>query len=161
MDKVVKGSKVIVRRPNGTKRVYTVNEEPSRTDQQYKDDCDVNFIMDRFFKTGQISHLARREGHALDVSDVTDLAGALQQVRAANELFMDLPAKVRDRFANDPVQFFDFVNDPKNGEEAVALGLAEIRKAPDVPIEDRVTGAISKGFEALRGKKSSKEPDGN
>ena len=36
------------KRKNGSIRVYTVNNEPSMTDQQVKDDCDVNFIVNKF-----------------------------------------------------------------------------------------------------------------
>lgn len=43
---------------------------------------------------------------------------------------MTLPAKVRDRFSNDPGKFLAFVDDPKSREEMYELGLA---KRPDPP----------------------------
>ena len=54
--------KVIEKRKNGSIRVYTVNNEPSMTDQQFKDDCDVNFIVNKFTKTGHLTHLAKFQG---------------------------------------------------------------------------------------------------
>ena len=55
---MVKGEnmKVIEKRKNGSIRVYTVNNEPSMTDQQFKDDCDVNSIVNKFTKTGHLTH---------------------------------------------------------------------------------------------------------
>ena len=40
------------------------------TDQQFKDDCDVNFIVDKFTKTGHLTHLAKFQGMYADVSFV-------------------------------------------------------------------------------------------
>ena len=44
-------------------------------------------------------------------------------VRAADENFMRLDARVRSRFNNSPQKFLEFFADPENREEAVRLGL--------------------------------------
>ena len=41
----------------------------------------------------------------------------------ARESFMQLPAKIRSRFQNDPGQFVDFTSDPANSEELRKMGL--------------------------------------
>jgi hypothetical protein len=45
-------------------------------------------------------------------------------VRAADENFMRMDAKVRARFNNSPQVFLEFFANPDNVDEAVRLGLA-------------------------------------
>lgn len=123
--------KVIEIRKNGTKRVYTVNNEPSKTDQSQAKECDVNHIMKKYMKTGQITHLAKVRGTYADVSAIPDLNEALSIVKQADESFSSLPAQVRKRFGNDPSQLLEFLKDPKNDEEAIQLGLKESRQKSD------------------------------
>lgn len=108
---------------NGRKRVQTINKEPSITDQSYKKECDVNHIINKFMKTGQITHLARQSGIYADVSNITDLQDSLSKIQLAQEALGSLPAKLRDRFQNDPQKMIDFINDPKNTEECIQYGL--------------------------------------
>ena len=58
-----------------------------------------------------------------DFTGVQDYRSAMEAVRAANNAFMDLPANIRSRFNNDPQQYIEFFNDPKNKDEATKLGL--------------------------------------
>lgn len=96
--------------------------EPSMTQQSFKDECDINTILERFNITGQIpvSPIDPQYG---DFSGVTDYQSALNAVMAAQAGFDQLPAVVRQRFANDPAAFVDFCLDESNREEMVKLGL--------------------------------------
>lgn len=124
-------------RSNGSRIVSTINNLPSRTDQQFKADCDVNHIVTKFKKTGQISHLAKMQGQYLDVSEIKDLDVALQQVKTAQSAFDSLPAEIRQRFRNDPREYVKFLADPKNDEEAITLGLKVKKQKPgQLPQED-------------------------
>jgi len=116
-------------RSNGTKRVQFVNDEPSLTKQSMSEDCDINVIMARFANTGVLSHENHRSPRYGDFADVVDYDESLRVVMEAEESFMALPAQVRARFANDPSQLIDFVRDPANYDEALALGLVEPRVA--------------------------------
>lgn len=58
-----------------------------------------------------------------DFTDVPDLKTALDRTRAATSTFEQLPAELRARFHNNPWELYDFVNNPKNDEEAIELGL--------------------------------------
>ena len=40
-------------------------------------------------------------------------------------MFEELPATIRKKFENDPAKFLDFVNDERNADEMVELGLRE------------------------------------
>lgn len=109
----------------GRVRVSTVVSGKSMTQQQFKDVSDVNHIMRRYQQTGEITHLARSQGVYADVSRIKDYHSALQTVLDANAAFMTLPADVRNRFSNDPGQFISWLQDSKNLDEAVSLGLLE------------------------------------
>lgn len=104
--------------------------QPSQTKQAFKDECDINNILRRFEKTAIVEHLNRHEGRYGDFTDVPqDYQACLDQVRNAEAMFMELPAKLRARFANNPGHFLAFVDDPANAQEMENLGLAR-RKAP-------------------------------
>lgn len=127
--------KVIEIRENGSKRVHTVNEEKSRTDQQWKKDTDVNNIMDSYLKRGELPLFAKRanvQGQYADVSEIPDLLGAYEQVQAAETAMSQLPAQVRAKFKNNPHELVEFLKDKKNLEESIELGLRE-RKEVDTP----------------------------
>lgn len=128
-------------RENGSKRVYTENKLPSKTDQSWRDDTDVNQILAKFHKTGQITHLAKIKGSYGDVSDVPDLDLAMQQIKDAEDAFMDLSAVVRKRFANSPSNMIEFLQDPKNNKEAIELGL---KTGPELPIVNTPTPSKEK-----------------
>lgn len=110
-------------RPNGTKRVFTINEEPSRTDSSWKDEVNVNSIIDRIKKTGQVTHLTNKQGTFADVTQIPDLQTALNQVTQANQAFDELPAYLRERFSNNPVEMIKFLQNESNRDEAIKLGL--------------------------------------
>ena len=115
--------KKIEARKNGTKRVFTVNTEPSKTDQSQKEASDVNNIMAQYLKTGQLTHIAKNIGVFADVSEIKDLQESIDTVNLANQAMMALPAELRNRLNNDPQEFIEWINDDKNNEEAISFGL--------------------------------------
>ena len=46
-DQKVVDNKIITRRPNGTKSVKTVNLDPSRARQEFKDEVNINNIISK------------------------------------------------------------------------------------------------------------------
>lgn len=132
-------SKVVHRTRNDRVRVYSPVGKLSRTKQSFRDECDINNILKKYLKTGILPVVTRVQQYG-DFSEVSDYQGALHTVMSAQEAFMDLPSKVRERFMNDPGQFLEFMADPKNGKEAVELGLAVA-----VPDEKRGPSVAAKG----------------
>lgn len=116
------------------KRVQLVCTDPSRTKQSFKDECDINKIMKRFKKVQGVEYLEQYRGYVGgnygDFSQVVDYRSALDQVRRAQDVFGALPAAVRRRFGNDAAEFLDFVSNPANKDELVAMGLAEPKVQP-------------------------------
>lgn len=113
-------------------RVYAKNTKPSMTKQSFKDEVNINKIMDKFQKSGALTHYAK---HAPTYGDATqvDLHEAIRIVAEADEMFDELPSSIRKRFSNDPEEFLEFVQDPKNLEEMRKMGLAE----PNAPPAER------------------------
>lgn len=118
-----KDGKEIILRKNGSKRVRTINLTPSKTDQQYKEDCDTNTIINKFRKTGQITHLAQRQGSFADVSQIPDLLPSLEKLQEAADHFQTLPSKIRTKFNNSIENLVQFLHNPDNTTEAINMGL--------------------------------------
>lgn len=99
-----------------------VCEEPTRAQQHHKDECDINVILERFGKTGQMP-VSAISGSYGDFSGVHDYHTALNTLIAAESEFEALPAKLRARFNNEPSNLIEFLNDSKNKDQAIELGL--------------------------------------
>lgn len=107
--------------------------EEGLTQQQFAEECDINTIVKRFGLTGELPNgIAMPQSG--DFTGVTDFHEAMNLVRKAEESFMELPADIRYRFANDPGRVMEFLNDEKNREEAVKLGILSkpVEKTRDV-----------------------------
>lgn len=104
-------------------RIKSINQEPSLTQQQFKDQCDINNIIKRYRLTGEITHVSKKKGHYGDYSEVPDYQTAMEIVIKADTAFNELPASLRKRFGNSPAELLSFISDPANQEEAAKLGL--------------------------------------
>lgn len=112
----------------------------TRVKQSFKEECDVNTIMSRFKRTGSLEHVAPSLGAYRDVSEAVGYQEALHIVMAAEQAFMNLPAKIRKRFDNDPREFLEFCEDSENLEELRELGLAEAAQGDPDPVRVEVVG---------------------
>lgn len=98
-----------------------------RTKQSFKEQCDVNKIVEKFARTGLIAHLAQGVPRFMDVSELPDYRTALTQVKKAQLYFEDLPANVREVFDNDVARFVDWMS-TKSLDELEAMSMAEVDK---------------------------------
>lgn len=110
-----------------------VTTPPSMTKQEFVKECDVNNVIKSYSPRAMAAMVAENAARARyeDLPDHIDFQESMNLVRQAEATFMTLPAKVRDRFGQDPTQFLAFLSDPANLEEARKLGLA--KPAPVVP----------------------------
>jgi phage internal scaffolding protein len=115
-------------------------QEPTRAQQHHKEECDINEILRRFGKTGQMP-VNMSEALYPDFTDAVDYHTALNQIIASEREFDLLPATLRKRFDNDPANLVYFMQDKKNYQEAIELGLINAPKTePQVQnIEPTVT----------------------
>lgn len=95
----------------------------SMTKQAFAAECDINNIMKRFEKDGILNHFNTFRGDYGDFTNCPDYHEAQNKIILADSMFLTLPAKVRDRFQNNPGAFLEFVSDPKNKDEMKSLGL--------------------------------------
>lgn len=100
------------------------------TTQADAKEVDINNIMKRIEKTGMLPTLSNGQPFYGDVSEFGGLQEAIMKVQEADELFMSLPAQVRERFDNDPVRMIEFLEDGSNYEEALKMGLVRPRPEP-------------------------------
>jgi len=103
------------------------------TQQNMAAETDINNIMAKYQKTGVLTHVSKYVGQYGDFSGVPDYKTGLEMVMAAEEMFMSLPAKIRDRFGNDPAKFIDFATNEDNIDELRSMGLAPQPPAPPEP----------------------------
>lgn len=105
---------------------------PSMTKQSFAEECDINCILERARQGMDISSAVNnRVALYGDFTSVPSYQDALDLVNRANGMFMSLDATVRERFANDPSRMIAFLQDVRNYDEAVKLGLV-VPKAPVV-----------------------------
>lgn len=114
--------------------------EPSRTNQSFSQEADINVIMARHQKDGMFEK--QEDGRVIfgDFSDLDDFQTSVHKIAAANEAFMQLPAIVRFKMGDNPGGMIDYLNNPENHEEAVRLGL--LNKTDPVPPVVEVTPPV-------------------
>lgn len=111
------------------------SSDPTRAQQHMRDETDINIMVERFARTG-MPPAPPVSPDPVDFDQVFDFQSAMNVVVEGRQAFMELPAKVRARFQNDPGQFLAFIHDDSNMLEAQALGLVP-RPAVE-PVKDSV-----------------------
>jgi len=128
-------------------QVLAPNYGPSRTKQDGAEEADINNIMAKFQKTGELPSTNSHTPIFGDFSTLPDFQEAQNIIAQATEQFAAMPAKLRDRFGNSPSNFLEWAENPANQDEMVKLGLATRRESE----------ASSQELEASSEKKVSKK----
>lgn len=124
-------------------RVFANVFGPSRTKQEFKDECDINVLMKRYKATGLFPQFPGQEPRYVSNIGMPDYQEALNIVRQAETEFAGINSELRKRFDNDPAKFLAFVNDPKNADELVSLGLREAPPAAPKPVQVEVINPVT------------------
>ena len=103
------------------------------TEQNHKDETDINNIVRKYNKTGLIDHLNQFEKQYGDMTGY-DYQDAMNTVAAANTMFEGLPSAIRNKFDNDPAKFINFVDDEANADKLVEMGLAKPKV--NIPVDE-------------------------
>lgn len=136
------------------KRVQLKCSTLGRTKQAFKDECNINTIINRFLRTGVMDFAQKNQARYGDVTGI-EYQSAMNTVAAAKSLFNELPAQLRDRFDNEPALFLDFVQDKRNEEEARELGL--LKPKPIAPTAEATPPGTSPGKTAPKPSGKPKE----
>lgn len=89
-------------------RTALLCNDQSLTKQEFKEETDINTILNRFLKTGEPPPMALPE-HFDDLSGRRTYFEMQTQLAEANARFYTLPASTRADFANQPAQWADEV----------------------------------------------------
>lgn len=128
-----------------------------RTKQSFKDECDINNIVEKYQRTGAVSHANNYEAQYGDVN-VADFQTAMNTVAQANTMFEDLPSSLREEFGDTAgmLNFFETAGEeelakygltagPVTSEETIPAGMIvdggetpseEPQEAPDEECDD-------------------------
>lgn len=118
-----------------SKRPHAMSfSKPSRTKQSFREECDINKLMARYAKIGVSPFLPPDFSKFGDFTNPPEYQDALNRVISANQMFEALPARIRERFLNDPAKFLAFVSDPKNTDEARVLGILNPSPPAEPPL---------------------------
>lgn len=130
--------KVVTKRFDGSKSVKLMFHDDdgkplyvSRVKQCFKDECDINTIINRFRRTGTLPPPPPETLRYGDFSDIGTYQDAAIRKLEADEMFMRIPAKIRSKFENDVGKFLDFADNPENYDELVEMGLIDPKATPD------------------------------
>ncbi len=126
---------------------------PSLTKQSEADACDINKIVKRFTKTGQLTHISESLGEYRDMSGIPDLHEAMTIVADANSLFQELPAEIRKACGHDASNFLPYIDKEENFDQCVEWGLLpptpKGEKKPEEKIDDGQTEEESVSEETI------------
>lgn len=114
-------------------RVHSPHGVKSRTREAMKQECDINFILRNYRKSGLVSHVNQYQGDYGEFLAM-DFHEAMNTVAAANAMFETVPAKIRAEFANDPGLFLSFVTNPDNIDRMREMGLAPAAPKSSDPV---------------------------
>lgn len=121
------GDSYVVQREDGSIMVMEHNSLPSKTHQEFAAEVDVNNIMRKY----TYSQLPDIPGTVAQFSQNIDYHDMLNETIRARASFQQLPAKLRQRFNDNPQDLINFVADSKNRDEAISLGLIAKPAEPD------------------------------
>lgn len=108
-----------------SRRTALYTPEPSLTKQEFKEEVDINTIINRFLKTGEPPPMPVPE-HFMDLTGKKTYFEMQSQIAEANHAFYRLPADIRTAAQNSPEVWADQVVkavEKKDGEAILKLGL--------------------------------------
>lgn len=105
------------------------------TQQNFKDECDINSIMSKYQDSGFLVDplkLRTRKPQFGDFTAVPDYQTAQNIIVEGREAFEALPSRIRKYFNNDPALYLAFVSDSNNLDKALEMGLVDSAYVADV-----------------------------
>lgn len=111
------------------------SNDPIKTEQHHAEALNINVIAARYGITdGSIIPQAQDPAHYGDFTEAPrDYREALDRIRTAEARFLSLPAAIRAKFNNQPLELVSWLNNPENLDEAVKLGLLQQAQEPQPP----------------------------
>ena len=101
-------------------------KNPSLTEQCHKNDCEIDVILKRYQQTGFLVNPLEKSTRTPMFGDLSDLVGYQEQQNRlcqVKEYFEALPSQIRLMFGNDVGNYLQAMNDPKQTDKLIELGL--------------------------------------
>lgn len=120
--------------PRAYMRVFTPVGKYSRVKSEFLHDSKISTIMDKYRSHG-IPPKSKGAGSFVDNFVIPGFTESLNQQSKSLTMFEDLDANLRKEFDNNPAKLMDFLEDPKNKDRAIELGL--IDKPPEATAQEQ------------------------
>ena len=135
-------------------------DEPTKVQQHFKDETNINVIVRRFQQTGQ-APVTTGQPQYLDLYNLPSFQEAQNIVIDVSQKFAALPAKIRTRFENNPEKLLEFIDNKENLDEAINLGLA--KKPEPTPLDKEIMkqNLRDEAKNKRNPQKTQKEPKGD
>ena len=130
---------------------------PTRTKQSFRDETDINKLLERSARGESLSHLQKHGAIYGDFSDIGDLLTASARLERGMEIFGELPSEVRREFQQDPRRFFEFVNDPANRERLPEVLPELAKRGSQLPVVRR-SGDVGRAADEAGAVRAPSEP---
>ena len=98
--------------------------EETMTQQHMAESTDINHIMKRYEQSGLLEHVNQYQGEYGDFTVMPDFHTAMNKIKEAEDMFLTIPASIREKFDNDPGKFVEFATNSENLGELREMGLA-------------------------------------
>lgn len=112
-----------------------VCDDKSRTQQQFKDEADINWIVKRYADTpGFVDPTipVTRQPVYGDFSDCPSFQEHQDKLNNIVNIFDSFPSEIRAKFDNNPAVFAEFASDVKNLDTLADIGLIDRPKNENV-----------------------------
>lgn len=116
-------------RYNAPKSPIADSSNPSLTQQEFKESCDINNILAKFSVQAQAlgvdpsQLMPQDQGTYGDFSNLDDFQTAQNKIAFLNDQFSNLPSNVRRIFGDDLNTFIGALSDPNRIDELGELGV--------------------------------------
>lgn len=105
------------------------SSQPSLTQQEFKESCDINNILAKFAVQAQAlgvdpsQLMPQDQGTYGDFSNLDDFQTAQNKIAFLNDQFSNLPSNVRRKFGDDLNTFISAISDPTRIDELGEMGV--------------------------------------
>lgn len=105
------------------------SSNPSLTQQEFKESCDINNILAKFSVQAQAlgvepsQLMPQDQGTYGDFSNLDDFQTAQNKIAFLNDQFSNLPSDVRRKFGDDLNNFVSAISDPSRIDELGEIGV--------------------------------------
>lgn len=116
---------------DGSRVLEFIGGGEKRVKAAFADEVNINRIVDRYRKTGLVTHLSKATPQFVDMLAVEDFTETMQKMTATKSWFNGLPANVRAAFGNDVIALLEARNSEEGMQKLRGLGLAESVGGPE------------------------------